>query len=58
MFIVEKRKETKYYNRKIRIKVKESNHHTQKVKITKSKIKKSKNQKIKNHKIKNYQNQN
>jgi hypothetical protein len=41
MIIVEKRKETKYYKRKIRIKIKESNHHTQKVKITKSKIKKS-----------------
>jgi hypothetical protein len=44
MIIVEKRKEIKYYKRKIRIKIKESNRHTQKVKITK--IKKPKNQKI------------
>jgi hypothetical protein len=54
MIIVEKRKETKYYKRKIRIKIKE----IITLKKSKSQNQKSKNQKIKNHKIKNYQNQN
>jgi hypothetical protein len=48
LIIVEKRKETKYYKRKIGVKIKESNHHTQKVKITKIKNKKVKKQKSKN----------